>query len=80
MNSYANRREVGTTGAWFQGIHQRQPKSRSIWEIPDAYFNPELESEWEIQEAGHYADSAMVDEAEWEAPFPFQQTLHNTEK
>jgi hypothetical protein len=80
MNRYSNGREVRTRGGWFQGTHSRQPKPRNIWEISDAYFESEFESEWEIQEAGHYGFSAGVDEAEWEAPFHFQQTLHNIRK
>jgi hypothetical protein len=78
MDKYSNGNgRGGGTGIRFQSIHHKRPKPRNPWESPDPYFNPEFESEWEIQEAGHSVYSARVEETEWEAPFLFQQVLHN---
>lgn len=78
MDKYSNGNgRGGGTGIRFQSIHHKRPKPRNPWESPDLYFNPEFESEWEIQEAGHSVYSARVEETEWEAPFLFQQVLHN---
>jgi hypothetical protein len=79
MHQYANGKGGGTS-IGFQRTHKRQPKPRDIWDISNAYFNPELESEWEIQESGHYVYSSMLDEVELDTPFFLQGTLHNIRK
>ena len=76
MDRYSNGKGGGT-GVRFQEIYDKRPRPRNRWESSEFNFNPEFESEWEIQEAGHFADSARVEEIEWEAPFLFQQVLHN---
>jgi hypothetical protein len=78
MDKYSNGNgRGGGTGVRFQDIHYTRLKPRNPWERPGSYFNPEFESEWEIQEAGHSVYSARVEETQWEAPFLFQQVLHN---
>jgi hypothetical protein len=44
-------------------------------EVTNSYSNPEYESEWEVQEAGHYADSPLAGDAEAEDSFFFQRAL-----
>jgi hypothetical protein len=79
MNRDSNGRGGGTGVGW-RGNPVRQPKLRNIWSMPDTDSNPEFESEWEIQEAGHHAYSSMLYETELEAPLLFQKSLSGIRK